>query len=191
MKICNLVFNSPFFTKKPAQHPSISITAVHAYLEIYAGLSTRRTTNKAPHLANEIFFHGHLLPLHLLSHLHASPRSSTNSLDSFTLPIKELLSVDENNRYNDEDDKNNIINGGESRHVSEGKGKGKSKSLSLFVMPKWRKEREEDGDHEHSTTTQKQQKSRFELLKRYVRFVKPFLSLRRREQGSSIEFLRQ
>ncbi|XP_057794516.1 BRI1 kinase inhibitor 1 [Salvia miltiorrhiza] len=138
--------------------------------------------------ADEIFFHGHLLPLHLLSHLPASPRSSTNSLDSFTLPIKELLSVDENNSNNDEDDGNN---GGESRHVSEGKGRGKSKSFSLFAMPKWRKEREEEEDHEHSTSAQKQRKSRFELLKRYVRFVKPFLSLRGRGQGSSGDFLRQ
>lgn len=140
--------------------------------------------------ADEIFFHGHLLPLHLLSHLPVSPRSSTNSLDSFTLPIKELLN-DENNNDNDLDHhSSNIINGrhddDESRHVLEGKGRGKSKSFSLFAMPKWRKEREDHDDQK----TQKR-KSRFELLKRYVRFVKPFLSLRSQRQGSSDEFLRQ
>ncbi|VFQ86879.1 unnamed protein product [Cuscuta campestris] len=37
--------------------------------------------------ADDIFLHGHLLPLRLLSHLPISPRSSTNSVDSFTLPI--------------------------------------------------------------------------------------------------------
>ncbi|CAM8998613.1 unnamed protein product [Rhodiola kirilowii] len=49
--------------------------------------------------ADEIFFHGHLLPLHLLSggHLSISPRSSTNSLDSFTLPITSNFSNPNNN----------------------------------------------------------------------------------------------
>lgn len=123
--------------------------------------------------ADEIFFHGHLLPLHLLSHFPVSPRSSTNSLDSFTLPI----SSDSNIQNNNDDD--------ESRHVLEGKGRGKSKSFSLFAMPKWGKERELG--HEQS----QKRKSRFELLKRYVRFVKPFLSLRGRRGGTSDEFLRQ
>ncbi|XP_024166215.1 BRI1 kinase inhibitor 1 [Rosa chinensis] len=41
--------------------------------------------------ADDIFFHGHLLPLQFLSHLPISPRSSTNSLDSFTLPIRDLV----------------------------------------------------------------------------------------------------
>ncbi|CAA2997665.1 BRI1 kinase inhibitor 1-like [Olea europaea subsp. europaea] len=43
--------------------------------------------------ADDIFFHGHLLPLHLLSHLPISPRSSNKSLDNFTLTIKELESI--------------------------------------------------------------------------------------------------
>ncbi|CAM8983418.1 unnamed protein product [Rhodiola kirilowii] len=49
--------------------------------------------------ADEIFFHGHLLPLHLLSggHLSISPRSSTNSLDSFTVPITSHFSNPNNN----------------------------------------------------------------------------------------------
>jgi len=41
--------------------------------------------------ADDIFLHGHLLPLHILPNLATSPRLSTNSLDSFTLPIRELL----------------------------------------------------------------------------------------------------
>ncbi|KAH6758969.1 hypothetical protein C2S51_019204 [Perilla frutescens var. frutescens] len=158
--------------------------------------------------ADEIFFHGHLLPLHLLSHLPVSPRSSTNSLDSFTLPIKELLQ--HNNNDNNNSITSNITDDGdddharhlhlrrhddvhESRHVLEGKGRGKSKSFSLFAMPKWRKgcpdQERDDDDDDHQA--QKQRKSKFELLKRYVRFVKPFLSLRNRRQGNSDEFLRQ
>ncbi|KAH0680466.1 hypothetical protein KY284_021551 [Solanum tuberosum] len=46
--------------------------------------------------ADEIFFHGHLLPLHLLSHLPVSPRSSTNSIDS-SIPIRKNTSNSNNN----------------------------------------------------------------------------------------------
>ncbi|PPS08004.1 hypothetical protein GOBAR_AA12638 [Gossypium barbadense] len=40
--------------------------------------------------ADDLFFHGHLLPLHLLSHFPVSPRSSTNSLDGFNVPPQDL-----------------------------------------------------------------------------------------------------
>ncbi|KAL8058820.1 hypothetical protein ABFX02_03G046000 [Erythranthe guttata] len=125
--------------------------------------------------ADEIFFHGHLLPLHILSggggrHLPAaggfSPRTSTNSLDSFTLPIKELPDKDD-----DDDDDRRICN---SSHVLEGKDRGKSKSFSLiFGLP--RKPRKGSDDDEG----QKRKSSRFELVKR---LVKPFLSLRKGNQ---------
>ncbi|KAG6400283.1 hypothetical protein SASPL_137108 [Salvia splendens] len=135
--------------------------------------------------ADDIFFHGHLLPLHLLHHLPVSPRSSTNSVDSFTLPIKELLNNNNNNN-----------SGGESRHVVEGKERGKSKSFSLLGIRK--KERKDDGDDVHisSDNRNKQQstekrKSRFELIKRYVRFVTAFLSPLRRRRRSSGEIIRQ
>ncbi|KAL1546977.1 BRI1 kinase inhibitor 1-like [Salvia divinorum] len=135
--------------------------------------------------ADEIFFHGHLLPLHLLHHPPVSPRSSTNSLDSFTLPIKELLNDGSRSNHNsvDNDDGGVITSGDESRHVAEGKERGKSKSFSLFGIPSRKKERE-DGYDDHN----QKRKSRFELIKR---FVKPFLALRGRRQGSSDEFLRQ
>ncbi|CAL5206004.1 unnamed protein product [Lathyrus oleraceus] len=47
--------------------------------------------------ADDIFFHGHLLPLQILSNFPSSisPRSSTNSMDSFTLPIRELFSEED------------------------------------------------------------------------------------------------
>ncbi|KAG8390002.1 hypothetical protein BUALT_Bualt01G0038000 [Buddleja alternifolia] len=110
--------------------------------------------------ADEIFFHGHLLPLHLLSHFQTiSPRSSRNSLDSFTLPIKELS---ENNHTSHDHQENNHL---------EGKGRRKSKSFSLFGLPKWKKR---DDDHQG-------QKSKFKfdvgrVVKRYMRLVKPYLS---------------
>ncbi|KAG6402479.1 hypothetical protein SASPL_134674 [Salvia splendens] len=132
--------------------------------------------------ADDIFLHGHLLPLHLLHHLPISPRSSTNSLDSFTLPIKELL----NNNNNSED---------KSRHVAEGKERGKSKSFSLLGIRK--KEREDDGDSHNNDnrnnqqSTEKKRKSRFDLIKRYVRFVTAFLSPARRRRRRSGEIFRQ
>ncbi|KAI3465365.1 hypothetical protein Pfo_022028 [Paulownia fortunei] len=151
--------------------------------------------------ADEIFFHGHLLPLHLLAHLpvSVSPRSSTNSPDSFTLPIKELQPDD--NIYNktsftrnsDEYYNNNTDDDRqESSHVLEGKGRGKSKSFSLFGMPKWRKGREQKDHHDHQEKDDDQRqkkKSKFDMVKRYMRLVKPFLSFRNRRGNP--EFLRQ
>ncbi|XP_047955587.1 BRI1 kinase inhibitor 1-like [Salvia hispanica] len=136
--------------------------------------------------ADDIFFHGHLLPLHLLHHLPVSPRSSTTSLDSFNLPIKELS---KNNNNNNEE---------KSRHVAEGKEGGKSKSFSLLGIHK--KEREDDGDcnsnsnndnRNNQQSTEKKRISRFELIKRYVRFVAAFLSPARRRRRSSGEIFRQ
>ncbi|KAL2242075.1 UNVERIFIED_CONTAM: BRI1 kinase inhibitor 1 [Sesamum indicum] len=118
--------------------------------------------------ADEIFFHGHLLPLHLLSHLPVvSPRSSTNSLDSFTLPIKHLPL--ENNTDTTDHDRQEI-------RLLEAKGRGKSKSFSLFGLPRWRKGYSEAREKE-------KRKSKFDIsnvIKRYLRLVKPFLSLRNR-----------
>ncbi|KAL0360819.1 UNVERIFIED_CONTAM: BRI1 kinase inhibitor 1 [Sesamum radiatum] len=114
--------------------------------------------------ADEIFFHGHLLPLHLLSHLPVSPRASTNSLDSFTLPIKELLQEDNNgntrtNSNNDDDDDDR-----ESRHVLDGKGRGKSKSFSLFGgMPRWRKGKDEHDHYQDQDHDQRARKRKIEI----------------------------
>ncbi|KAL0323072.1 UNVERIFIED_CONTAM: BRI1 kinase inhibitor 1 [Sesamum angustifolium] len=115
--------------------------------------------------ADEIFFHGHLLPLHLLSHLPVvSPRSSTNSVDSLTLPIKHLPS------------ENNTDTTDHGRQESRLKGRGKSKSFSLFGLPRWRKGYSDAREKE-------KRKSKFDIsnvIKRYLRLVKPFLSLRNR-----------
>ncbi|KAL5558882.1 hypothetical protein UlMin_035093 [Ulmus minor] len=133
--------------------------------------------------ADDIFFHGHLLPLHLLSHLPVSPRSSTNSLDSFTLPIKHdqnrPTKQETNNKFINHDQNN--TNGDDQTRASN----SKSKSFSLFGLTKWRKgyefrEREEQQE-------KRKRKMRFDVsqvLKRYMRMVRPLLFFKgRRENG--------
>ncbi|CAI0558172.1 unnamed protein product [Linum tenue] len=135
--------------------------------------------------ADDIFFHGHLLPLHLLSHLPVSPRSSTNSMDSFTLPIKELMgdqiasnrtSTTTNPISQKAHSTNNIRTRPSNHHhesieSSEEKGRSKSKSFSLFG---WRKRCEA---REREEEKEKQQKKRLKfdvshILKRYARIVR-------------------
>lgn len=140
--------------------------------------------------ADDIFFHGHLLPLHLLSHLPVSPRSSTNSLESFTLPIDKLL------EYNNDDNNNNNINytkvkddhharmdPKENSLVEEKVRKRrmrKSKFLSLFGLPRWRKAREdEEGEDTKSKLDIRQ------VVKRYMTLVKPFLGLIMNRRGNA------
>lgn len=190
----------PSASSSPSHEFSFAVSVVHPPAAAKAREGKARSSPPALDAAidlspaDEIFFHGHLLPLHLLSHLPISPRSSTNSLDSFTLPIKELSSRNDDDGYSSgvvdsggEDDER-----GRRRHVPEGKGRGKSKSFSLFAaMPKWRKLGQERDDGGGGDRRRQKRESKFELLKRYVRFVKPFLSLRSRRRGSSDEFLRQ
>ncbi|CAL5385206.1 unnamed protein product [Camellia sinensis] len=137
--------------------------------------------------ADEIFFHGHLLPLHLLSHLPVSPRSSTNSLDSFTLP-REIL---ENNNNNSTTTINN--NNGETKERERERERPKSSksSFSLFGLSKWRKGldvREKEEEKEKS-----KRKLRFDVshvVKRYMRMVRPMLFFRGRRE-SNIQLRRQ
>ncbi|KAL4296392.1 hypothetical protein GQ457_12G019080 [Hibiscus cannabinus] len=122
--------------------------------------------------ADDIFFHGHLLPLHLLSHLPLSPRSSTNSLDSFTLPITELLD-DPKPHKTSKCDSN--ING--NKNNIEPKAREKNKSFSLFSFARRQKGRVDVEDKEKH----RKKKMRFDvshLLKRYVRMVRPLLSFK-------------
>ncbi|OIT04140.1 PREDICTED: BRI1 kinase inhibitor 1-like [Nicotiana attenuata] len=145
--------------------------------------------------ADDIFFHGHLLPLHLLSHLPVSPRSSTNSIDS-SLPIKELLEEkkiqnSKNQKELNRDDDNSYYDLNHSFHhphqtnsfTTSKDQKPKSKSFSLFGLPKKKKEEKEDKE--------KQRKLKFDVsqvLKRYMRMVRPFLSFRSRK---NMQFNRQ
>lgn len=91
--------------------------------------------------ADDIFFHGHLLPLHLLSHFPSSPRLSTNSNDSFTLPItenekfrKDTGSCNTSNR--EFHSTNNIIKGITKEETKSSSTNTKSNSFSLFGLTK-------------------------------------------------------
>ncbi|TMW80659.1 hypothetical protein EJD97_017150 [Solanum chilense] len=145
--------------------------------------------------ADEIFFHGHLLPLHLLSHQTVSPRSSTNSIDS-SLPISKSepkIKKSINHLDDDDDDDDNSyydLNHSfhhhpettNSFHIPKNQ-KPKSKSFSIFGLPK-RKKSEKD-------EKEKQRKLKFdvsEVLKRYMRMVRPFLSFGSRK---NVQFHRQ
>ncbi|KAF6144019.1 hypothetical protein GIB67_017627 [Kingdonia uniflora] len=125
--------------------------------------------------ADEIFFHGHLLPLTLLSHLPISPRASTNSSDNITLPVKDLTEdhkhKDSNSNNNDNlSNINNVVN-----------GRRKVKSFTIFGFSRWRREREKEEEE-----MKKKRKMRFNVghvIKRYIRLVRPLLIFRGRRDN--------
>ncbi|KFK31821.1 hypothetical protein AALP_AA6G162700 [Arabis alpina] len=152
--------------------------------------------------ADEIFFHGHLLPLHLLSHLPVSPRTSTGSYnDGFTLPVNDILpdqdqttslpTTNNNNNNNNENvlsltnteaKKNNNIGESENRVKTK-----PIKSFSLFGLSKWRK-----GIESNEQEQQQQQKKKLMSLdlshavKKYIRML-----FQRRENGTQFRNRRQ
>ncbi|KAJ9166215.1 hypothetical protein P3X46_020996 [Hevea brasiliensis] len=195
-------------TISPASPPSASSSPSHEFsftISLHSSSTPVPDKAKAPppsfaidlSPADDIFFHGHLLPLHLLSHLPVSPRSSTNSLDSFTLPIRELLDDKKSNRSNNNPstshgNSSNIRNNNNSssnktnQHQSsnwETKARSKPKPFSLFS---WRK----GCEVRKSEDKEKQKKKlRFEvshILKRYVRMVRPLLFFKGRKQNPRI-----
>ncbi|KAL5074785.1 hypothetical protein RYX36_013769 [Vicia faba] len=106
--------------------------------------------------ADDIFFHGHLLPLHLLSHFPSSPRFSTNSNDSFTLPItenekfrKDTGSCNTSNR--EFHSTNNIIRGITKQEIKSSSTNTKSNSFSLFGLTK--------GNHKGENNKEKPQQN--------------------------------
>uniref|UniRef100_A0A1J3IU44 BRI1 kinase inhibitor 1 n=1 Tax=Noccaea caerulescens TaxID=107243 RepID=A0A1J3IU44_NOCCA len=147
--------------------------------------------------ADEIFFHGHLLPLHLLSHLPVSPRTSTGSYnDGFALPVKDILpdqpttltTIDNSIRM---EAKNN--NTGDKAEGSESDNRVKTKpakSFSLFGLSKWRKGFESN-EREQQQQQQQQKKKLMSLdlshaVKKYIRML-----FQRRENGTQFRNRRQ
>ncbi|CAJ1972680.1 unnamed protein product [Sphenostylis stenocarpa] len=130
--------------------------------------------------ADDIFFHGHLLPLQLLSHLPSSPRSSTNSMDSFTLPIRELL-IDENHPIKDSSsnsttsDSNNSSKRDQDNDCNNiGKRvQGKPRfTFSLFGLAKGHKGCQDSKEDK----VKHKKKVRFDVIlaiKKYLRMVQP------------------
>ncbi|XVE94869.1 hypothetical protein REPUB_Repub02eG0047000 [Reevesia pubescens] len=184
----------------PASPPSVSSSPSHEFsftISLHSSSNTVPDKNKTPPSiaidltpADDIFFHGHLLPLHLLSHLPVSPRSSTNSLDSFTLPIRELLNDQKPDKpitncssKSDSNIRTSISSNNKKHDKVEGKGRNKSKSFSLFSLTRWQKGRVDVRETEDKEKHKK--KMRFDVshvLKRYVRMVRPLLFFRRRSR---------
>lgn len=218
----------PASASPAASPPSASSSPSHEFsftISLHSSSTTTTTTNtpagkatKPPPSfaidlspADDIFFHGHLLPLHLLSHLPVSPRSSTNSTDSFTLPVRDLsdnqtqpskgsnsssttnTSNNNINSNNNEDKKKIGSDGDENTTDSTRQGRSKFKSFSLFGLTRWRKGScEEVRDREDNREKQKK-KMRFDVshvLKRYMRMVQPLLFFRGR-RSENIHLRRQ
>ncbi|XP_071711951.1 BRI1 kinase inhibitor 1-like isoform X2 [Rutidosis leptorrhynchoides] len=150
--------------------------------------------------ADDIFFHGHLLPLHL-SHLPISPRSSTNSLDSFTLPMKDILK-DQHNPIGNTSfhyHQTNTFQDFNLPNKNANLTRPKSKSFSIFSRPKLKKgsfhdEKEQDQDRNGNNDNSKMKQLKLEvsqLIKRYMKMVRPLLSFQRTKRSNITEFNRQ
>ncbi|KAG9135191.1 hypothetical protein Leryth_013481 [Lithospermum erythrorhizon] len=162
--------------------------------------------------ADDIFYHGQLLPLHHLSHFPSSisPRSSTTSLESFTLPTHDVFSSEENHTQTkqdsfehqrrptlvDQDRSDDLIRSSANQYQETRlKANTVQKSLTFFGLQKWRKGCEEMKENETEDERQQRtkRKLKFDTLKRYIRMVRPFLPFRTssRREGKIDEFKRQ
>ncbi|XP_054819520.1 LOW QUALITY PROTEIN: BRI1 kinase inhibitor 1-like [Prosopis cineraria] len=123
--------------------------------------------------ADDIFFHGHLLPLHFLSHLPASPGSSTNSMDSFTLPTTD--SIQDETPIKEDLYGSSMAMDKNERTKEEEEGRCKSKSFSLFRL----RGRKGCEVRDREDTEKQKKKQRFQVihaLKKYLRMVQPLMS---------------
>ncbi|KAL4331814.1 hypothetical protein GQ457_07G025590 [Hibiscus cannabinus] len=188
----------PSASSSPSHEFSFTVVSLHSSSNTVPG-KTKSPPSLAIDLApaDDIFFHGHLLPLHLLSHLPVSPRCSTNSLDGCHVPVRELLDEpkpdincrsksDSNIRSNNKNHGNGKAGNFHQSHNVEAEGRPKSKSFSFSGLTRWhphhhkgRGVRETEEKEKHKT------KTRFDLrhvLKRYVRMVRPLLFFRGRRE---------
>ncbi|CAL9242317.1 unnamed protein product [Arabidopsis halleri] len=143
--------------------------------------------------ADEIFFHGHLLPLHLLSHLPVSPRTSTSSYnDGFTLPVKDILPDHPTNNNNTENaittisteaKNDNTSDKAESENLSRVKTKP-MKSFSLFGLSKWRKSFESNEREQE----QQQQKIKKPISLDLSHAVKKYIRMLFQKRGNGTQF---
>ncbi|KAL4034267.1 hypothetical protein IC575_007400 [Cucumis melo] len=161
-------------SSSPSHEFSFSVSLQTSFTD-KAKTSPSFTIDLSP--ADDIFFHGHLLPLHLLSHLPVPPRCSTNSMESYTLPIRDPISEKEPKK-----ESSSFINRKSNEHCqnnsNDTREKPKSKSFSLLGL-RWRKR--SDVEDQENKVEQDKRKLGFNLsnvLKRYARMVTPFLHLR-------------
>ncbi|KAE9586800.1 hypothetical protein Lal_00004642 [Lupinus albus] len=128
--------------------------------------------------ADDIFFHGHLLPLHLLSHLPSSPRFSTNSYNS-------LLEYENHSNNNGcSSNSNNIVECNIIRTKEESKSKP---TFSLFGLVRGHKgcqvlDKEDKEKHKRRLG--------FEVInaiKRYLQIVQPLVLFRGRREKVGLQ----
>ncbi|KAL4566292.1 hypothetical protein LXL04_030406 [Taraxacum kok-saghyz] len=198
------------FTVSLHPHPPPSFTQNHSSHSYDCDSSNTNTISSllpSPPLtaidlspADDIFFHGHLLPLHHhLSPLSVSPRSSTNSMDSFTLPTNLLYDVTDpigNTSFHCHHQ--TAFSDFEESGVAAGSNQNrpKSKSFSLFSIPKWKKrsddERESDEDKNRERNNYKKLKLDLsQLIKRYMKMVRPLLSFPKSRRSNTTKFTHQ
>ncbi|XP_015885447.2 BRI1 kinase inhibitor 1 [Ziziphus jujuba] len=214
----------PSASSSPSHEFSFTISLHHSSSNINTTTTTTTPADKAtnsnkppPSLAidlspaDDIFFHGHLLPLHLLSHLPVSPRTSTNSMDSFTLPVKDLsdnqkptkesnincntttstISHNNSNKKISNSKKSQISSNKNINNSDETMNGGRSNkcksSFSLLGFTRWRKGCEEVREiGEDKEEKQKRKLLRFDLsqvVKRYMRMVQPLLFFKGRRDN--------
>lgn len=184
----------------PASPPSSSSSPTHEFsftISLHQPSSIHdRVLNQSPppfsnsaidlSPADNIFFHGHLLPLHLLSQFPMI--SPQNSSDIFTLPIRDLLIEEEDETILNEEISSNDTDNNPKLHENlndsntEAQRRVKSKSFSLFSLSKWRKGRQADREKDDQETRHDKKKLKFDVvnqvLKRYMKMVRPLLSFR-------------
>ncbi|XP_052200795.1 BRI1 kinase inhibitor 1-like [Diospyros lotus] len=202
----------PSASSSPAHEFSFTISLHHQHYQSSSTTTTTATSagnykTKAPPAppsiavdlspADEIFFHGHLLPLHLLSHYShptdLSPRFSTNSVDSFT-NIGDLLE-DPNPNQTKTKSCSNIKAQNHPENNNKRQSRPKSKSFSLFGLSRWRKGGFEIGEKEkQQQQQQKSKKLKFDVshvIKRYIRMVRPLLTSFRSRRRTNLQLRRQ
>ncbi|TKY75076.1 BRI1 kinase inhibitor 1 [Spatholobus suberectus] len=179
-----------------AKAPSPSSSPSHEFsftISLHSSNTTIHDKSKAPPSlavdlspADDIFFHGHLLPLHLLSHFSSSPRFSTNSVDSFALPIREFLEDEKRNSCNSSNRSNITIDSISKEEYDNRVTKEESKSkpsFSLFGLSKGRKgcqvRDKEDKENKHK---KKLGHDVMHALKKYLRMVQPLVLFRGRRE---------
>ncbi|CAL9148635.1 unnamed protein product [Musa hybrid cultivar] len=123
--------------------------------------------------ADDIFLHGHLLPLHLLPSPTSPPRPSDITFENFGLTVDD---ADADRSQKHEAGVDHEDGGGKNRE------KAKGRSLSSFFGFGWLRRRNGDGEKEEDFKKKPQKKKRgFDvgrLLRKYARIVEPLFFLR-------------
>ncbi|KAH7679575.1 BRI1 kinase inhibitor 1 protein [Dioscorea alata] len=125
--------------------------------------------------ADDIFFHGHLLPLHLLSSTSISPRPSDFSIENLNLPL-DSTDGNQSQKYETYNNNNMLIN--EANETKE-KFKPKNFSSSLFGFGKWLPKAGGGGEkHESGKTKKKKMLDLSRVFKRYVNAIELLFTFR-------------